>query len=213
MVSVYEVQHDSAHDRGIDPGLIKDGAESHLQKLLAEHIHLLGEGFTFVRGEYMTAIGPVDILAQDAAGRSVAVELKRNGDIDGVEQLPRTDEPRPAPRAGQRVFSGQTIKPQARKLAEDRGIVEIVGSVVRFQADAALRLNLDALAQSRRAFQNLAEHLLRLPEAVEVGVIEHAHTDRARGLDRRGGLVDRGGGDRPGGPVAARPESAKPWES
>ncbi|TFD70733.1 endonuclease NucS [Cryobacterium gelidum] len=125
VVSVYEVQHDSAHDLGIDPGLIKDGAESHLQKLLAEHIHLLGEGFTFVRREYMTAIGPVDILAQDAAGRSVAVELKRNGDIDGVEQLTRylelmNRDPHLAPVNG--VFAAQTIKPQARKLAEDRGI-------------------------------------------------------------------------------------------
>lgn len=125
VVSVYEVQHDSAHELGVDPGLIKDGAESHLQKLLAEHIHLLGEGFTFVRREYMTAIGPVDILAQDAAGRSVAVELKRNGDIDGVEQLTRylelmNRDPHLAPVSG--VFAAQTIKPQARKLAEDRGI-------------------------------------------------------------------------------------------
>jgi len=125
VVSVYEVQHDSAHDLGIDPGLIKDGAESHLQKLLAEHIHLLGEGFTLVRREYMTAIGPVDILAQDAAGRSVAVELKRNGDIDGVEQLTRylelmNRDPHLAPVSG--VLAAQTIKPQARKLAEDRGI-------------------------------------------------------------------------------------------
>jgi hypothetical protein len=125
VVSVYEVQHDSAHELGIDPGLIKDGAESHLQKLLAEHIHLLGDGFTFVRREYMTAIGPVDILAQDAAGQSVAVELKRNGDIDGVEQLTRyldlmNRDPHLAPVTG--VFAAQTIKPQARKLAEDRGI-------------------------------------------------------------------------------------------
>ncbi|SEN62618.1 endonuclease NucS [Cryobacterium sp. TMT1-3] len=125
VVSVYEVQHDSAHELGIDPGLIKDGAESHLQKLLAEHIHLLGEGFTFVRREYMTAIGPVDILAQDASGASVAVELKRNGDIDGVEQLTRylelmNRDPHLAPVSG--VFAAQTIKPQARKLAEDRGI-------------------------------------------------------------------------------------------
>lgn len=125
VVSVYEVQHDSAHELGVDPGLIKDGAESHLQKLLAEHIHLLGDGFSFVRREYMTAIGPVDILAQDASGRSVAVELKRNGDIDGVEQLTRyldlmNRDPHLAPVSG--VFAAQTIKPQARKLAEDRGI-------------------------------------------------------------------------------------------
>ena len=125
VVSIYEVQHDSAHELGFDPGLIKDGAESHLQKLLAEHIQLLGEVFTFVRREYMTAIGPVDLLAQDAAGRSVAVELKRNGDIDGVEQLTRylelmNRDPHLAPVSG--VFAAQTIKPQARRLAEDRGI-------------------------------------------------------------------------------------------
>lgn len=125
VVSVYEVLHDSAHELGLDPGLIKDGAESHLQKLLAEQIHLLGDGFTLVRREYMTAVGPVDILAQDAAGRSVAVELKRTGDIDGVEQLTRyldlmNRDPHLAPVSG--VFAAQTIKPQARKLAEDRGI-------------------------------------------------------------------------------------------
>jgi RecB family endonuclease NucS len=125
IVSVYEVLHDSAHELGIDPGLIKDGVEAHLQKLLAEHIHLLGDGHTLVRREYMTAIGPVDILARDAAGGSVAVELKRRGDIDGVEQLTRylelmNRDPHLAPVAG--VFAAQIIKPQARTLAEDRGI-------------------------------------------------------------------------------------------
>lgn len=125
IVSVYEVLHDTAHDLGIDPGLIKEGVEAHLQKLLAEHIHLLGDGHTLVRREYMTAIGPVDILARDAAGGSVAVELKRRGDIDGVEQLTRylelmNRDPHLAPVAG--VFAAQEIKPQARTLAEDRGI-------------------------------------------------------------------------------------------
>ena len=125
IVSIYEVQHDSAHELGIDPGLIKDGVEAHLQKLLAEHIHLLGDGHTLVRREYMTAIGPVDILARDASGASVAVELKRRGDIDGVEQLTRylelmNRDPHLAPVVG--VFAAQQIKPQARTLAEDRGI-------------------------------------------------------------------------------------------
>lgn len=125
VVSVHEVLHDSAHELGIDPGLVKDGVEAHLQKLLAENIHLLGDGHTLVRREYMTAIGPVDILAQDAAGRSVAVELKRRGDIDGVEQLTRylelmNRDPHLAPVSG--VFAAQEIKPQARTLAEDRGI-------------------------------------------------------------------------------------------
>lgn len=125
VVSIHEVIHDSAHDLGVDPGLVKDGVESHLQQLLAEQIELLGDGYRLVRREYMTAIGPVDILATDATGRSVAVELKRRGDIDGVEQLTRylelmNRDPRLAPVAG--VFAAQEIKPQARTLAEDRGI-------------------------------------------------------------------------------------------
>jgi RecB family endonuclease NucS len=125
VVSIHEVLHDSAHELGIDPGLQKDGVEAHLQQLLAEQIELLGEGHRLVRREYMTAIGPVDILATDATGASVAVELKRRGDIDGVEQLTRylelmNRDPRLAPVSG--VFAAQEIKPQARTLAEDRGI-------------------------------------------------------------------------------------------
>lgn len=125
VVSVYEVLHDSAHDLGVDPGLVKDGVEAHLQKLLAEQIELLGDGHTLVRREYMTAIGPVDILATDASGGSVAIEIKRRGEIDGVEQLTRylelmNRDPLLAPVQG--VFAAQEIKPQARTLAEDRGI-------------------------------------------------------------------------------------------
>lgn len=125
VVSIHEVLHDSAHELGVDPGLQKDGVEAHLQKLLAEHIELLGEGFALVRREYMTAIGPVDILARDASGASVAVEIKRRGGIDGVEQLTRylelmNRDPLLAPVAG--VFAAQEITPQARTLAEDRGI-------------------------------------------------------------------------------------------
>ncbi|MCX7522679.1 endonuclease NucS [Microbacterium sp. STN6] len=125
IVSIYEVLHDSSHELGIDPGLVKDGVEAHLQKLLAEQIELLGDGHTLVRREYMTAIGPVDILARDANGGSIAVELKRRGDIDGVEQLTRylelmNRDPHLAPVTG--VFAAQEIKPQARTLAEDRGI-------------------------------------------------------------------------------------------
>ncbi len=124
-ITLEEVEHDSSHELGTDPGLVKDGVEAHLQKLLAEHIELLGEGHTLVRREYMTAIGPVDILCRDAYGRSVAVEIKRRGDIDGVEQLTRylelmNRDPLLAPVAG--VFAAQQIKPQARTLAEDRGI-------------------------------------------------------------------------------------------
>lgn len=125
IVSIHEVLHETVHDLGVDPGLQKDGVESHLQQLLAEQIEVLGDGYRLVRREYMTAIGPVDILATDAAGRSVAVELKRRGDIDGVEQLTRylelmNRDPHLAPVAG--VFAAQEIKPQARTLAEDRGI-------------------------------------------------------------------------------------------
>lgn len=124
-VLIHEVVHDSSHALGVDPGLVKDGVEAHLQKLLAEHIHTLGAGYTLVRREYMTAIGPVDILCKDAVGGAVAVEIKRRGDIDGVEQLSRylelmNRDPHLAPVSG--VFAAQEIKPQARTLAHDRGI-------------------------------------------------------------------------------------------
>lgn len=125
VISIHEILHDSSHELGQDPGLQKDGVEADLQKLLAEQIELLGEGYRLVRREYMTAIGPVDILATDANGGSVAVEIKRRGDIDGVEQLTRylelmNRDPLLQPVRG--VFAAQEIKPQARTLAEDRGI-------------------------------------------------------------------------------------------
>jgi len=124
-IDLYEVQHDSAHELGVDPGLVKDGVEAHLQELLAAQILLLGTGHTLVRREYPTAIGPVDILARDPLGGTVAVEIKRRGDIDGVEQLTRylellNRDPHLAPVRG--VFAAQEIKPQARVLATDRGI-------------------------------------------------------------------------------------------
>lgn len=125
IVNVHEVLHDSSHELGVDPGLIKDGVESDLQRLLAEQIETLGPGYSLIRREYFTAIGPVDILARDAAGATVAVELKRRGDIDGVEQLTRylellNRDPLLAPVRG--IFAAQQIKPQARVLAADRGI-------------------------------------------------------------------------------------------
>ena len=124
-VKIHEVHHDSAHELGADPGLVKDGVEAHLQALLAEHITTLGDGWTLTRREYMTAIGPVDILCKDATGATVAVEIKRRGEIDGVEQLTRylelmNRDPHLRPVTG--VFAAQVIKPQARTLAEDRGI-------------------------------------------------------------------------------------------
>ena len=123
-----EVLHDSAHDLGIDPGLQKDGVEKHLQELLAEHPATLAEGLTLVRREFPTAIGPVDLMCRDAAGLSVAVEIKRRGDIDGVEQLTRylellnRDPLLNAKGAVRGIFAAQEIRPQARVLAEDRGI-------------------------------------------------------------------------------------------
>ena len=125
VISIHEILHDSQHDLGVDPGLQKDGVESDLQRLLAEQIDLLGDGYTLVRREHPTAIGPVDILARDAEGAAVAVEIKRRGGIDGVEQLTRylelmNRDPAVAPVSG--VFAAQEIAPQARTLAEDRGI-------------------------------------------------------------------------------------------
>jgi RecB family endonuclease NucS len=89
VIQIHEQLHEFSHELGVDPGLVKDGVEADLQRLLAEQIHTLGEGYSLIRREYMTAIGPVDILARDATGATVAVELKRRGDIDGVEQLTR----------------------------------------------------------------------------------------------------------------------------
>ena len=124
-ITLDEIFHDSSHELGIDPGLVKDGVEAHLQELLAASPQVLGEGFTLVRREYPTAIGPVDLLCRDGLGTTVAVEVKRRGEIDGVEQLTRYLEllgrdPLLAPVTG--IFAAQEIKPQARTLAHDRGI-------------------------------------------------------------------------------------------
>ncbi len=124
-VSIYEIFSDVEHHLGDDPGLQKDGVEAHLQEMLAEQLHHAGEGMTLIRREYFTAIGPVDILAKDANGETVAIELKRRGDIDGVEQLTRylellNRDPQLRPVRG--IFAAQEIKPQARTLGEDRGI-------------------------------------------------------------------------------------------
>ena len=125
VVRLYEVLHDSAHELGVDPGLIKDGVEADLQRLLAEQVGVIGDDLTLVRREFPTAIGPVDLLLRDPAGGTIAVEVKRRGDIDGVEQLTRYLEllgrdPHLAPVTG--VFAAQEIKPQAKVLAADRGI-------------------------------------------------------------------------------------------
>ncbi len=127
-ILIEEILDDSQHELGIDPGLQKDGVEKHLQELLAEHPATLSPGLTLVRREYPTAIGPVDLMCRDAEGRSVAVEIKRRGEIDGVEQLTRyldllnRDSLLTAQGAVRGIFAAQEIKPQARVLATDRGI-------------------------------------------------------------------------------------------
>lgn len=124
-ITVLDIEHDSSHELGTDPGLVKDGVEAHLQELLSQRLDALGQGWSLVRREYPTAIGPVDILARDGQGQVVAIEIKRRGEIDGVEQLTRylellNRDSTIAPVRG--IFAAQAIKPQARVLATDRGI-------------------------------------------------------------------------------------------
>jgi RecB family endonuclease NucS len=144
-ITLEEVLHDTSHELGIDPGLVKDGVEAHLQELLAAQITTLGAGWSLVRREYPTAIGPVDILARDPAGAAVAIEIKRRGEIDGVEQLTRylellNRDPLLAPVTG--IFAAQSIKPQAQVLAEDRGIrcVTLDYNALRGVEDPSLKL-------------------------------------------------------------------------
>jgi len=140
-----QVLHDSTHELGVDPGLVKDGVERHLQELLAEHPGSLGAGLALVRREYPTAIGPVDLLCRDPSGATVVVEVKRRGEIDGVEQLTRYLElldrdPLLTPVRG--LLAAQVIKPQARTLAAHRGIgcVTVDYDVLRGLDDPSLRL-------------------------------------------------------------------------
>ena len=144
-IDIEEIVSDSAFDLGVDPGLVKDGVEAHLQELLAAQLSVLGDGWRLVRREYPTPIGPVDIMCRDGAGGSVAVEIKRRGDIDGVEQLTRylellNRDPLLAPVQG--IFAAQEIRPQARVLAEDRGIrcVTLDYETMRGADDGSLRL-------------------------------------------------------------------------
>lgn len=144
-ILISEVLHDSAHELGEDPGLQKDGVEKHLQELLAANPEHLGKGMTLVRREHMTAIGPVDLLCKDVNDLSVAIEVKRRGDIDGVEQLTRylellNRDPHLRPVRG--IFAAQEIKPQARTLATDRGIqcVTVDYDALRGVEDKSLKL-------------------------------------------------------------------------
>ncbi len=140
-----EVRSDTAYELGIDPGLQKDGVEKHLQELLADHPSALGDGLTLVRREYPTAIGPVDLVCRDPEGATVAIEIKRRGEIDGVEQLTRylellNRDPLLSPVRG--IFAAQEIKPQARVLAVDRGIacVTVDYDTLRGMDDPSVRL-------------------------------------------------------------------------
>ncbi len=144
-ITIEEILSDSSVDLGVDPGLVKDGVESHLQELLAAQVQLLGDGWRLIRREYPTDIGPVDLMCKNAAGTSVAVEIKRRGEIDGVEQLSRylellNRDPLLAPVQG--IFAAQEIKPQARVLATDRGIrcVTLDYETMRGTEDDSLRL-------------------------------------------------------------------------
>jgi endonuclease len=122
-VTLTEVLHDSSHDLGLDPGLVKDAVERRLQELLADRCGALGDGWSLVRREYPTDIGPVDLLCRDDQGAYVAVEVKRRGEIDGLEQLGRyLERLRPALGAVRGVLAAQAFTQQARTLAAARGI-------------------------------------------------------------------------------------------
>ncbi len=145
VISISEVFEDVTHELGEDPGLVKDGVEEHLQFLLAGKPWVLENGLSLIRREYPTDIGPVDLLCASAEGETVAVEIKRRGDIDGVEQLARYLErlnldSRLMPVRG--IFAAQQIAPQARVLAEARGIhaVEVDYDGLRDIEDTEMRL-------------------------------------------------------------------------
>ncbi len=145
VIKVEEVLDDITHEMGTDPGLQKDGVEAQLQQLLAQQPATISEGFTLVRREFPTKIGPVDLLCRDSAGATVAVEVKRIGEIDGVEQLTRylhylNSDPTLAPVRG--VLVAQNIKPQAKVLAADRSIdcVEVDYDELRGIESTELRL-------------------------------------------------------------------------
>jgi RecB family endonuclease NucS len=144
-IFIEEILEDVTHDLGVDPGLVKDGVEAHLQELLATSPWVLEEGLTLIRREYPTDIGPVDLLCSDDAGRMVAVEVKRRAEIVGVEQLVRymerlDNDPRLSPVRG--ILAAQAVSPQTRVLAEARGIVaiEVDYEGLREAEDAELRL-------------------------------------------------------------------------
>ena len=144
-IRIEEIFSDTSYEFGDDPGLTKDGVEAHLQELLSENPENLEEGLTLSKREYFTDIGPVDLLCRDAYGIAVAVEIKRKGGIDGVEQLTRyleylNKDPKLRPVRG--IFAAQQIAPQAKTLAKDRNIetVEIDYDELRGLEPDTLRL-------------------------------------------------------------------------
>ncbi|MBX7069216.1 MAG: endonuclease NucS [Microthrixaceae bacterium] len=144
-ITIEEVLHDTAHDLGVDPGLQKDGVEAHLQELLAANCEAIAQGLVLVRREFPTDIGPVDLLCRDADGTAVAIEVKRRGEIDGVEQLTRYLERLdrdPTLRGVRGIFVAQSIKPQAKVLAASRDIdcVEVDYDELRGIESNVLRL-------------------------------------------------------------------------
>jgi RecB family endonuclease NucS len=144
-ITLHEVLHDSAHELGDDPGLQKDGVEAHLQELLAATPDAIEPGLRLVRREYPTAIGPIDLVCRDRSDTVVAVEVKRRGEIDGVEQLARYIERLQLDSSLgdiRGVFVAQSIKPQAKVLAESRGFrwVEVDYDELRGMAPDELRL-------------------------------------------------------------------------
>ena len=144
-ITLHEVFADSSHELGEDPGLQKDGVEAHLQELLARSPHAIEVGLTLVRREYPTAIGPIDLVCRDPSDQVVAIEVKRRGEIDGVEQLARYIERLHLDSSlgeVRGVFVAQSIKPQAKVLAESRGFrwVEVDYDELRGMAPDELRL-------------------------------------------------------------------------
>jgi RecB family endonuclease NucS len=144
-IRIAEVLSDVTHDMGEAAALEKDGVEGHLQELLAEQPHWCGEGFRLVRREWATDIGPVDLMCRDGEDGWIAVEIKRVGTIDAVEQLTRYLERirlDPAMVACRGVLAAQQLKPQARVLAESRGIacVEVDLAVLRGEREPDLTL-------------------------------------------------------------------------
>jgi endonuclease len=145
VIELEEVLEDVTHPLDTERGLTLDGVEKELQALLADHPDHLEDGLRFVQREFRTDLGPVDLLCRDVSGAAVAVEIKRVGEIDGVEQLTRYLErmqrdPMIAPVRG--LFAATTVKPQARVLAESRGIGWVEVDIGRLRGEEELHLRL-----------------------------------------------------------------------